>query len=137
MRTDCTLIIALVEKNYIINQFSSKFNFQLKVDKTHYNRSDLIRVCMIIFSIRSHVLVKREQELNEIWWELTSNGLCESFFNCHFLVKQEQELFRVDSVEKREFVWEFSQLSCRGQTRTRAAWELMRVEKQEIVWEFS
>jgi hypothetical protein len=36
-------------------------------------------------------------------------------------------------VEKREFAWEFSQLSCSGQTRTRVAWELMRVE----TWEFS
>jgi hypothetical protein len=27
-------------------------------------------------------------------------------------------------VEKREFAWEFSQLSCPGQTRTRVAWEL-------------
>jgi hypothetical protein len=27
-------------------------------------------------------------------------------------------------VEKREFTWEFSQLSCPGQTRTRVAWEL-------------
>jgi hypothetical protein len=31
------------------------------------------------------------------------------------------ELMRV---EKREFAWEFSQLSCPGQTRTRVAWEL-------------
>ena len=44
------------------------------------------------------------------------------------------ELMRV---EKREFVWEFSQLFCPGQTRTRVAWELMRVEKREFVWEFS
>jgi hypothetical protein len=34
-------------------------------------------------------------------------------------------------VEKREFAWEFSQLSCPGQTRTRVTWELMRVEKWE------
>jgi hypothetical protein len=40
-------------------------------------------------------------------------------------------------VEKREFAWEFSQLSCLGQTRTRVAWELMRVEKREFAWEFS
>ena len=36
-------------------------------------------------------------------------------------------------VEKRDFVWEFSQLSCPGQTKTRVAWELMRVEKREFV----
>ena len=40
-------------------------------------------------------------------------------------------------VEKQEFVWEFTQLSCPGQTRTRVAWELMKVDKREFVWEFS
>ena len=40
-------------------------------------------------------------------------------------------------VEKREFVREFSQLSCPGETRTRVVWELMRVEKREFVREFS
>jgi hypothetical protein len=35
-------------------------------------------------------------------------------------------------VEKREFAWEFSQLSCPGQTRTRVARELMRVDES---WE--
>jgi hypothetical protein len=49
--------------------------------------------------------------------------------------------------EKREFAWEFSQLSRPGQTRTRVAWELTgyykleweltRVEKREFTWEFS
>jgi hypothetical protein len=38
---------------------------------------------------------------------------------------------------KREFAWEFSQLACPGQTRTRVAWELMKVEKREFAWEFS
>jgi hypothetical protein len=40
-------------------------------------------------------------------------------------------------VEKLEFEWEFSQLSCPGQSTTRVAWELMRVEKGEFAWEFS
>ena len=40
-------------------------------------------------------------------------------------------------VDKREFVWVFSQLSCPGQTRTIVAWELMRIDKREFVWEFS
>ena len=40
-------------------------------------------------------------------------------------------------VERREFVWEFSQLSCPGQTRTRVTLELMRVDRREFVWEFS
>ena len=69
-----------------------------------------MRVC--ISFLNSHVLVKREQELHESWWELTR-------------------------VNRREFVWEFSQLPYPGQTRTRVAWELMRVDKQEFIWEFS
>jgi hypothetical protein len=40
-------------------------------------------------------------------------------------------------VEKREFAWEFSQLSCPGQTRTRVTWESIRVEKWEFAQEFS
>ena len=36
-------------------------------------------------------------------------------------------------VDKREFVLEFSQLSCPGQTRTRVVRELTIVEKQEFV----
>ena len=38
-------------------------------------------------------------------------------------------------VDKQEFVWEFSQLSCPGQTRARVPWELMRVDKRQFVWE--
>jgi hypothetical protein len=37
-------------------------------------------------------------------------------------------------VEKREFAWEFSQLYCPGQTRTRVAWEL-RSESLHESWE--
>ena len=108
----------------------------------------------------SHASVKREQELHESWWELRSEILYQSFLNSHAPVKREQELheswearfcMRVFStlmplsnenkscmrVEKRDFVWEFFQLSCLGQTRTRVAWELMRVEKRDFVWEFS
>jgi hypothetical protein len=84
--------------------------------------------------------------------ELTSESLHESFLNFHCLIKREQELheswqarvyMRVFStfiarsnenkscmrVDKREFLWEFSQLSLLDQTRTRVAWEL--------TWEFS
>ena len=101
--------------------------------------------------LNSHAPVKREQELHESWWEAR---VC-------ILVKREQELheswearvcmrvfstlmprsnenkscMRVD--EKREFAWEFSQLSCTGQTRTRFVWELMRVEKREFAQEVS
>ena len=41
----------------------------------------------------SYVLVHREQELHENWWELTSESLYESFLNSQVLVKQEQELY--------------------------------------------
>jgi hypothetical protein len=80
-------------------------------------------------------------------WELRSESLHESFLNIHCLIKREQELHEswearvymwVFStfiawsnenksgmrVEKREFTWEFSQLSLFEQTRTRVAWEL-------------
>ena len=40
---------------------------------------------------------------------------------------------RVITVDKQEFVWEFSQLSCPGQTRTRVARVLMKVDKREFV----
>ena len=36
-------------------------------------------------------------------------------------------------VKKREFVLEFSLLSCPGQTRTRVASELMRVERRHVL----
>jgi hypothetical protein len=52
----------------------------------------------------------REQELHESWWEL--------------MRVEKQELHELMRVKKQEFAWEFSQLSCPGQTRTRVAWEL-------------
>jgi hypothetical protein len=105
--------------------------------------------------LNSHAPVKREQELHESWearvcmrvfsspsqtrtrvaWELRSELMHESFLNSHAPVKRENK--SCVRVEKREFAWEFSQLSCPGQTRTRVAWELMRVEKREFAWECS
>ena len=41
--------------------------------------------------LKSHVLVKREQELYESWWELKSESLYESFLKSHVLVKRELE----------------------------------------------
>jgi hypothetical protein len=87
------------------------------------------------------------QTRTRLAWELRSESLYESFLNSHAPVKREQELHeswearvcvRVFStlmprsseiksymrVKKREFAWEFSQLSWPGQTRTRVAWEL-------------
>ena len=49
---------------------------------------------------------------------LGSESFYEKFLNSYVLVKREQELVKL---EKREFVREFSQLSCPGQTRTRVA----------------
>jgi hypothetical protein len=63
--------------------------------------------------LNSHASVKREQQLHESGWELRSESLHESW-----------EARVCMRVEKREFAWEFSQLSCPGQTRTRVAWEL-------------
>jgi predicted transcriptional regulator len=88
-----------------------------------------------------------DQTRTRVAWELTSESLHQSFLNFHCLIKREQELHeswqarayvRVFStfiawsneskscmrVEKREFTWEFSQLSLLDQTRTRVAWEL-------------
>jgi hypothetical protein len=93
------------------------------------------------FSQLSCPAVKREQELYESWWELRSESLHERFLNSP-AVKREQELheswweltgyykleWELVRVEKREFAWEFSQLSCLGQTRTRVVWESMRVD---------
>jgi hypothetical protein len=59
--------------------------------------------------LNSPAPVKRDQELHESWWELTG------------YYKLEWKLMRV---EKREFAWVFSRLSCPSQTRTRVAWEL-------------
>jgi predicted transcriptional regulator len=128
-----------------------------------------------------------DQTRTRVAWELRSESLHESFPNFHCLIKREQELhesgqarvyMRVFStfiawpnenkscmrVDKREFTWEFSQLSLLDQTRTRVAWELtseswqarvfvrvlstfivwsnenkscMRVDKREFSWEFS
>ena len=74
-------------------------------------------VCMRVFS----TIMSWSNE-DESWWELRSESLHESFLNYHVLVKRGWELMRV---EKREFAWEFSQLSCPGQTRMRVdkSWE--------------
>ena len=78
-----------------------------------------------------HAPVKREQELHESW----EARVCMTVFSA--LMPRSNENKSCMRVEKRECVWEFSQLSCPGQTRTIVAWELMRVEKREFAWEFS
>ena len=89
------------------------------------------RVCMRVFST-----IMSRSNVDESWWELRSESLYESFLNYHVLVKRGWELMRV---EKREFVWEFSQVSCPGQTRMRVdeSWEArvcMRVFSTVMSW---
>ena len=99
------------------------------------------------FAWEFHQLSCPGQTRTIVAWELTSESLHESFINSHILVKREQELHEswqarvymrasstpmswsnvnksCMSVDKRELAWEFHQLSCPGQTRTRVAWEL-------------
>ena len=96
--------------------------------------------------LNSHVLVKREQELHESWWEFVwqfwkARVCMRVLWTVMSWSNENKSCIRVDEsscrVDKREFVWEFSQLSCPGQTRRRVAWQLMRVDKREFVWEFS
>ena len=83
------------------------------------------------------ILFKREQELHESWWELRREFVWElSQLSCPGQTRT-RVAWELVRVEKREFVWKFSQLSFPGETRIRVAWELMRVEKQEFVWKFS
>jgi hypothetical protein len=90
--------------------------------------------------LNSHVPFKLEQELHESWWELSVCmrvfSVCMRVFSTLMCPVQTRtrvtwELMRVDErlsmrVEKWEFAWEFSQLSCMCpvQTRTRVTWEL-------------
>ena len=112
-----------VEKRDFVWEF-----FQLSCPGQTWMRVDEsweARACMRVF-----LTIMSWSNVDESWWELRSESLYESFLNCHVLVKRGWELMRV---EKREFVWEFSQLSCPGQTRIR----INEVEKREFVWEFS
>ena len=66
----------------------------------------------------AHVLVKREQELHESW----QARVCVRVLST--LMSWSNENKSCTRVDKREFVWEFHQLSCPDQTRTRVAREL-------------
>ena len=88
-------------------------------------------------------------------WELASESLHGIFINSHVLVQREQELheirqvrvyMRVSStlmswsnekkscmrVDKREFIWEFHQPLCPGQTRARVAWEFQCLTSRSV-----
>jgi hypothetical protein len=73
---------------------------------------------------------------NEDWWELIRARVWIRVFSS-LMPRLNKNKSCIVRVYKREFAWEFSQLSCPGWTRTRVAWELTRVEKREFAWKFS
>ena len=82
--------------------------------------------------LNSHVLIKREQELDESWRELRSECLHKRFLNSHVLVKRELELH--ESWEARvcmKVIW--TPTSWSNQSKLRVAWKLMSVYKREFV----
>ena len=72
-----------------------------------------------ISSCNSHVLVKRKQELHESWQARVHIWVLSTLMSWS---NENKSCMRVG--HKREFAWEFCQLSCPGQTRTRVVWEL-------------
>jgi hypothetical protein len=62
------------------------------------------------------------QTRTRVAWALRSESLHKSFLKSHVPVKNENKSCM--RVEKREFAWEFTQLSYPSLTRTRVAWEL-------------
>ncbi len=77
-----------------------------------------------------HCLIKWEQELHESWQARVYMRVFSTFIAWS---NENKSCMRVD---KREFTWQFSQLSLLDQTRTRVAWELTS-ESYIITWEFS
>ena len=103
----------------------------MRVSSTLMSWSNKNKSCMRVdkreFTWEFHQLSCPGQTRTRVAWELTSESLHESFINSHVLVKQEQELH--ESWQARVHLrvsWEFHQLSCPGQTRTRVAWELTK-----------
>ena len=131
-----------VEKREFVWEFSQLSC--LGQNRMRVDESWEARVCMRVFS----TIMSWSNE-DESWWELRSESLYERFLNYHVLVKQGWELMRV---EKRELVWEFSQLSISWSKEdeswwalrseslyksflnchflVKRGWELMRVEKR-------
>ena len=123
----------------------------MRVSSTFIAWSNENKSCMRVdnreFTWEFHQLSLLDQTRTRVAWGLTRESLHESFINFHCLIKREQELheswqervyMRVSStfiawsnenktcmrVDKREFTWEFRQLSLLDQTRTRVAWGL-------------
>jgi hypothetical protein len=65
---------------------------------------------------------RKQKGLWNEWEEIPLARVCMKVFTT--LVPRSNMNKSCMRVEKWEFVWEFSQLSCPGQTRTRVAWEL-------------
>ena len=126
-------------------EFTWEFH-QLSLPWSNENKS-CTRVEKREFTWEFHQLSLLDQTRTRVAWELTSESLHESYINFHCLIKREQELheswqarvyIRVTStfiawsnenksgtrVDKREFTWEFHQLSLLDQTRTRVTWKL-------------
>jgi hypothetical protein len=103
-------------------RFSSTLMSQSNENKScmRVNEGGVARVCMRVFS----TLVSRSNEnkscmrVDESW----EARVCVRVFST--LMARSNENKSCMRVEKREFAWDFSQLSWPGQTRTRVAWEL-------------
>ena len=94
------------------------------------------RVCMRVFSALMSLLNKNKSctRVDANW----PARVCMTGFSTLMSWSNENKsCIAVDESYQAEFVWEFSQLSCPCQTRTRVVWELMRVDKWQFVWEFS
>jgi hypothetical protein len=111
-------------------RFSSTLMSQSNENKScmRVNEGGVARVCMRVFS----TLVSRSNEnkscmrVDESW----EARVCVRVFST--LMARSNENKSCMRVEKREFAWDFSQLSCPSQTRTRVAWELRSESLHEI-----
>ncbi len=123
------------------------------------NGTSCMKVDKWEFTWQFSLLSLLDQMRTRVIWELTSESLHESFLNFHCFIKREQKLheswqarvyMRVFStfiawpnenkscmrVDKREFTWQFSQLSLLDQTRTRVGWELTSESLHESLLNF-
>ena len=102
-------------------EFTWEFH-QLSCPGQTRTRVGCMRVDKREFTWEFHQLSCPGQTRARVAWELTNESLHKSFINSYMSWSNENKsCMRVD---KREFTWEFHQLSCPGQTRTRVAWEM-------------
>jgi hypothetical protein len=82
-----------------------------------------------IFHFSDIFSFSNRNESSDESWEASCMRVFSTLMSHTPVKRREQELHGVVMrVERREFVWKFSQLSCPGQTRTRVAWELVIYE---------